>query len=141
MTRHPGTEGNSLQPKRVDAQEDVTVPSDDGRISVADIESDISDQLDDLQLAFGPYEDVTADRSANVQYQNNTGHPLYVIAKFGDDDLNRIEIDGEVVFDFFNAGSLSSYGFWVPIDSKYEIDTGAGPDLLGWFEQTMEVTT
>ena len=42
MTRHPSTEGNDLKPRRVDAQEDVTVPSQTGRISVANIEEQIT---------------------------------------------------------------------------------------------------
>ena len=53
MTRHPGTEGNSLEPKRVDAIEDVTVPNEDGsRISLKNIESaDISeDDVNDIAM-------------------------------------------------------------------------------------------
>ena len=30
MTRHPSTEGNDLEPARVDAKEDVTVPDGEG---------------------------------------------------------------------------------------------------------------
>ena len=39
MTRHPSTEGNDLEPSRVDAKEDVTVPDGEGgRKSLSAIE-------------------------------------------------------------------------------------------------------
>lgn len=47
MARHPDTEGNDLQPNRVDAKEDVTVPNGSGeRLSVANIQSDFQEQVD-----------------------------------------------------------------------------------------------
>ena len=39
MARHPATQGNDLEPNRVDALEDITVPDGNGgRVSLAEIE-------------------------------------------------------------------------------------------------------
>ena len=57
MTRHPGTEGNSLEPKRVDAKEDVTVPDGNGgRKSLVDIEEPedglTEEEAEDIAIKF-----------------------------------------------------------------------------------------
>jgi len=50
MARHPDTEGNDLQPNRIDAKEDVTVPDGSGgRLSVANIQSDFQEQVDKVK--------------------------------------------------------------------------------------------
>jgi len=53
MARHPDTEGNDLQPNRIDAKEDVTVPNGSGgRLSVANIQSDFQEQIDQATSEF-----------------------------------------------------------------------------------------
>lgn len=50
MARHPDTEGNDLQPNRVDAKEDVTVPDGSGgRLSVGNIETDFSEKVQEVK--------------------------------------------------------------------------------------------
>jgi len=50
MTRHPATEGNDLKPKRVDVQEDLTIPDPEGgRVSVAQSLTDGSQEESELE--------------------------------------------------------------------------------------------
>lgn len=52
MTRHPSTEGNDLEPRRVDAREDVTVPDGEGgRVRMADIRQQF-EQLESEAVAY-----------------------------------------------------------------------------------------
>ena len=48
MTRHPSTEGNDLEPARVDAKEEVTVPDPDGdgRVKLAGIQVDVQEDIE-----------------------------------------------------------------------------------------------
>ena len=53
MTRHPSTEGNDLSPKRVDAQEDVTVVDSNGnRVSLAEFSEDAQDIAREQAIKF-----------------------------------------------------------------------------------------
>ena len=53
MTRHPGTEGNSLEPKRVDATEDVTAVDSEGeRVSLADFSDNARDIAREQAIKF-----------------------------------------------------------------------------------------
>jgi len=50
MARHPDTEGNDLQPNRIDAKEDVTVPDGSGgRLSVANIQAEFNEDIDQVK--------------------------------------------------------------------------------------------
>lgn len=50
MARHPSTEGSDLNPNRLDAQEDVTVPNGSGgRRSLRDFNLEFSEEVNRLE--------------------------------------------------------------------------------------------
>lgn len=117
MTRHPATEGNDLQPNRVDAQEEVTAPDGSGgRVGLGNI----VEENNPRGIAADPDNSYTATGSGSITVDLNSAD-YYVI---------EYEYDGtgsSVQLSFPNAANDINYS---SMDGTDLSDPDAGINLV-----------